>query len=126
MNTQTFYAQKDRFMAYCRCFWTKPLYSRLLFPLLLTAVVVLLLVVAFTPARAEATDLHAPVRSVTSICIHEGETLWSIASEYYTAGEGSLNDYIETIKQTNHLSSDRIRSGGYLVIPYYASVSDLE
>lgn len=123
MNTQTFYTQRDRFMAVCRCFWTKlwtkPLYFRLLFPLLLTTVVALLLVVAFTPARAEATDLHTPVRCVTSICIDEGETLWSIASEYHTAGEGSLNDYIETIKQTNHLSSDRIHSGGYLVIPYY-------
>lgn len=99
-------------------FEKKTVLYKLIFSFLF-ALIIFIILVSFYPAKAEATDIHKPVRRVTSICINAGESLWSIASEYYTDGEGSMNDYIEEIKKTNHLKSDRIHAGNYLVIPYY-------
>lgn len=113
------YNVRKRIGNICTCRFEKnPILYKMIFSFLLTLIIFIILVF-FYPAKAEATDIHKPVRCVTSVCINDGESLWSIASQYYTEGEGSMNDYIEEIKKTNHLKSDRIHAGSYLVIPYY-------
>ena len=59
------------------------------------------------------------VKTCVSIQIREGDTLWDIASAYYTPECGSLQAYIKEIKRTNSLKSDSIHAGHYLLIPYY-------
>lgn len=56
----------------------------------------------------------------TSVKINEGDTLWSLAKEYYTDDYRDLNAYIDEIMLSNNLTSDTIHEGRYLVIPYYA------
>lgn len=58
-------------------------------------------------------------KTVTSVYIDEGDSLWSIASEYYTSECGDMKDYIQEISNTNHLNGDTIHAGNYLIIPYY-------
>ena len=63
------------------------------------------------------------LKQVTSIEIEEGDTLWSIAGSFYVPECGSMQDYIAEIKKTNHLTTDVIHSGCYLVVPYYVPVN---
>ncbi len=54
-----------------------------------------------------------------SIEIQPGDSLWSIAEENLDAHYTSTDEYIEEIRQINHLQSDLIHSGRYLTIVYY-------
>lgn len=58
-------------------------------------------------------------RQLKNILICEGDSLWSIAKEYHTELDGSLNDYIAEIRTANNLSSNVVHSGTYVIIPYY-------
>lgn len=58
-------------------------------------------------------------KNCVSIRIEEGDTLWSIAEQFYVPECGSMKEYIKEIKKTNSLHSDLIHSGNYLLIPYY-------
>ncbi len=60
---------------------------------------------------------------VASIEIQKGDTLWSIASEYFTEEYDDMNDYIEEIMESNGMVSDQIHSGRYIIVPYYADAS---
>ena len=55
----------------------------------------------------------------TSIEVSVGDSLWSIAEEYMDAGNQSVYDYIDEIKEINGLKSDQIRAGEYLMVSYY-------
>ncbi len=55
----------------------------------------------------------------TSIEVSAGDSLWSIAEEYMDAGNQSVYDYIDEIKEINGLKSDQIRAGEYLMVSYY-------
>lgn len=56
-----------------------------------------------------------------SIEIEEGDTLWSIASEYISYDYySSVNDYIYEIKKMNGISGNTIQSGQYLIVAYYS------
>lgn len=57
----------------------------------------------------------------TAIEIKPGDTLWSIANEYCGHMNMSVNDYIQEVKELNHLSSDSITSGQYLTVMYVSA-----
>ena len=67
-------------------------------------------------AKAESTP--EPERYYTSIQLKQGDTLWNIAAQYKWEGQ-TAQAYIEEIMEMNHLSSDRITAGQYLMIYYY-------
>lgn len=58
-------------------------------------------------------------KTVTSIKIEKGDSLWSIASQYITDEYKDMNVYIEEIKFSNGLTSDTIHEGRYIIVPYY-------
>lgn len=70
--------------------------------------------------RSEASAEHGSIKYYTSIQIEQGDTLWSIADTYLTAGYATVQDYIDEVKELNHLGPDEIHSGQYLTIPYYS------
>ncbi len=53
----------------------------------------------------------------TNTYINDGDTLWSIARDNYSAEYGSFDNYVDEIRSLNHISNDIIHSGEYLVIP---------
>lgn len=60
-------------------------------------------------------------KTITSIEIEKGDTLWSIAKEYRTNDSINLKSYIKEIMNTNGLLSETIHEGEYLIIPYYVA-----
>lgn len=58
-------------------------------------------------------------KMVASVYIEKGDSLWTIAKKYYTEENESMKAYINEIKTCNHLSSNVIKEGQYLIVPYY-------
>jgi len=90
---------------------------------LLLFMVALFLVVLFVlPERSAAADNTAGrTYTITSVQIEEGDSLWSLASEYYTEEFSSIANYITEIKRMNGLSSDMLYAGSYLLIPQFVA-----
>jgi cell division protein YceG involved in septum cleavage len=91
-------------------------------------VAVLLLVIIFSVffITKTVTAQRAADRSklVTTVEVKKGDTLWDIASLYFTDEYDDLNEYIEEIKDSNGLVSDEIHAGNYIIIPYYTVASE--
>ncbi len=81
---------------------------------------VLFLIVLFVlPERTAAAGDSSSTYCITSVQIEEGDSLWSLASQYYSEEFGSITDYIKEIKRMNGLSSDMLYADNYILIPYY-------
>ena len=74
----------------------------------------------FSTAKDPATDIPQ-YKYYKSITIEEGDSLWSLASTYYTKEYTSLSDYINEIKRMNGLSSDVLYAGNYLLVPHFVA-----
>jgi hypothetical protein len=89
---------------------------------------VLLLVVIFSVffITKTVTAQRAADRTklVTTVEVKKGDTLWDIASLYFTDEYDDLNEYIKEIKDSNGLVSDDIHAGNYIIIPYYVDASE--
>ena len=85
----------------------------------LIAFTVIILLGIIKNVKASAKPDKVGQLTCTSVCIDHNDTLWSIAEEYYTEDYDSMEQYIEVIRKTNKLGSDKIYAGCYLIIPYY-------
>ncbi|SHI31291.1 LysM peptidoglycan-binding domain-containing protein [Parasporobacterium paucivorans] len=56
----------------------------------------------------------------TSIRIEEGDSLWSIASEYVSEEYDGVEEYISELKSMNNLTGDTIHYGQNLIVAYYS------
>lgn len=93
--------------------------------MLIAAILTLFIMICSMFFRSILTDAHGnrgedPVDYTyyTSIQVEAGDTLSSIAKKYRSASDESTNDYIEKLKDMNHLSSDEIHEGEYLMVAY--------
>lgn len=50
--------------------------------------------------------------------VQPGDTLWSIADEYMTPEDHSKSEYISKVKALNHMLSDDIIAGNYIILSY--------
>ncbi len=55
-----------------------------------------------------------------SIEIQSGDTLWDIASQYAPGVDLSIPEYIDCLRQMNHLEGDTIHVGCHLTVMYQA------
>ena len=62
---------------------------------------------------------EVPESRYTSVAIQNGDTLWSFERCYNTAGILSTEEYIQALRDMNHLKSDTIHTGHYLMVLYY-------
>ena len=103
-------------MKYRRCTGKRALYT------VLFAAAVMYLSCLFGKNLAMANEesrSKAYNRYYTNIEIKEGDTLWSIASQYSKNSGMSIQEYIREIKAMNHKGSDRINAGDSLAIVYF-------
>lgn len=91
---------------------------------LVVLLIVILLTIIFATKTATAKNDGYRIKQATSVQIKKGDTLWSIASEYMSSEYKDLNDYIEEIKISNGLTSDKIHAGNFIIVPYYVDVSN--
>lgn len=56
----------------------------------------------------------------TSIVVEYGDSLYSLAEEYASAGNQSIQDYVKEVMHINHMEDETLCSGQYLIIPYYS------
>ena len=90
--------------------------------------ITLLLVLAFAwvlsgkigASNVTASSSHDSYKYYTSVQVKQGDSLWSIASAHMIAECGDVEDYIDEIKELNHLDNDAIHAGEYLLVPYYS------
>lgn len=87
----------------------------------LLGLLMLLIIMMMFASKAIAATNDEPLRvkTISSVCIESGDTLWSIAQKYYTDDCKSIQQYIEEIKQSNGLRSDKIHAGAYIIVPHY-------
>lgn len=69
-----------------------------------------------------SSDLRVNERKYfTSYVVGKGDSLWTIADNYITKEYASIQDYIDEVIESNHLSvTASIYPGQLLVLPYYA------
>ncbi len=85
---------------------------------------VVILSVFFITKTVTAQRSADRTKLVTCIEVKKGDTLWGIASTYFTDEYNDLNEYIEEIKDSNGMVSDEIHAGNYIIVPYYADASE--
>lgn len=73
----------------------------------------------------QASSVYKNVVNYKSIEVEAGDTLWTIADEYMGNEFTDREDYIDEVKRLNHLSTDTIQAGAYLIVPYTDTVSEL-
>lgn len=72
-------------------------------------------------AQAQDANTRVSYKYFKSIYIKEGDSLWSIAKEYADEHYSSKASYITEVKRMNSLESDSIKTGSYLIVPYYST-----
>ena len=96
-------------------------FGKLAFLLLFMVALFLVVLFVLPESSAAASNTAGKTYTITSVQIEEGDTLWSLASKYYTEEFFSVSDYIAEIKRMNGLSSDVLYAESYLLIPQFIS-----
>lgn len=87
--------------------------------------VIMLSILLLRTTSAQAAPAELTNKYYTSIRVEAGDTLWTIAANYITDEYKDRNEYIEEVCYINHISQNEIHAGQYLVVPYYASVPNV-
>lgn len=82
---------------------------------------VTILSISMISTHVSANKVSERKKTVVSIKIEEGDTLWSIASTYITDEYHDIQSYIKEIRKSNGLTSDTIHEGRYIIVPYYVA-----
>lgn len=91
---------------------------RRMFLLVGTLIVLLictLIMGSFITARHAQAAQRRTQTTYESIRIKGGDSLWSIAQKYH--GTKNTAEFVEELRVLNDLSSDRIQSGSYILVP---------
>lgn len=91
-------------------------FSAVLAPMLACLVLVMSLSI-----QSRAGEEHEVYKYYKSVEVASGDTLWTIADKYMGEGSFDKRDYIEEVKELNHMYSDDISAGEYLVVPFYSA-----
>lgn len=91
------------------------------FAIMAIAVILAILgICLFAPsAKAKAENDSPYVRHIVSVRVVENDSLWKIAERFYCSEKESIQDFVEDIKEINHLDGNTIYPDTYLIIPYY-------
>lgn len=72
-------------------------------------------------AKADTNEYANMNKYYESHLIQQGETLWSIAeANMDDAHYDSVREYIDEVKEVNGFTGDKLQSGNYILIPYFA------
>lgn len=83
--------------------------------IVLALLVVVLAAVVMVGGRSAATGERGPEVSTRTVVVHQGDTLWGIASK--VAGPGEIRDLVYRIEELNSLTGPELTEGQELAIP---------
>lgn len=94
-----------------------------IFLLILSTILISVFMIFFASISIQASDMEHQVsyKYYKSILISQGDTLWSIAEENMDEHYSTTYEYINEVKRMNSLTSDQIKIGSYLIIPYFST-----
>ncbi len=78
--------------------------------------------ICFNIKPAKASDGIYREKYVATVQVEEGDTIWSIACQYYTTDYDDINDLVKEIKRSNHID-DNVFIGQHIIVPYYKEIS---
>lgn len=88
-----------------------------------TVIVLLLLAAALvffgSSMLGRAKGSSERTKKLASVYVENGDTIWDIATRYYTPECGDMKTYVREIESTNGLRSSKILYGYTLLVPYY-------
>ena len=93
----------------------------MVFMLVILAVGLIIFRVTVSAASENSRVPEPRYKYYTSVQIHQGDTLWSIAETYMTGEYQDIYEYIDEVMEINHMGSDYLRAGERLCVPYYSS-----
>jgi len=109
-----------RQIAYERCsLRRKDFLKKMIFAAFGVAVLLLVILWLAPSGKAEAESTVSYEKRIVSVRVTENDSLWKIAERFYCEEKESIPEFVQTIKETNHLESDTIYPDTYLVIRYY-------
>lgn len=88
-----------------------------------SALAIAIIIGTFITLSGFISDQEKPVyrnKYFTSIKIEEGDSLWSIASEYISQEYEGIEEYIDELRIMNDLKSDTIHYGQNLTVAYFS------
>lgn len=96
-------------------------YNRHNFIMIGVVLMVVLILVFSSIARASSNGNPNTGRAkvYSSIYVHEGDTLWTIAEAYMSEEYSSVDQYVNEVKQINHIGSRSLHAGCYITVPRY-------
>lgn len=83
-----------------------------------------LILTSFMSQTVLAEKSETREKTVVSVLIEPGDTLWSIAKTYYSEEYKSIPNFIDEIKKSNRLYTEDIHAGNYIIVPHYVDVMD--
>ena len=97
--------------------------KKLLMRFIVSLAILLCLSIGFGSVRSYARQTNDTkfVKNYKSILVQNNDSLESIADLYMSIEFKTRDNYIKEVKSINHLKSDIIHSGNYLIIPYYSA-----
>lgn len=75
----------------------------------------------FSVSQPQVQAANIRDKRVVSVMVEREDTIWTIASKYYTEECGSMKKYITEIKKCNSLENDTIYAGYPLLVPVWVS-----
>ncbi len=70
--------------------------------------------------QIQASDPYTEVTYYKSVYVQSGDSLWSIASQYRSEDE-DIDDYMDEIREINHITGSHLTAGSYVIVPYTVS-----
>lgn len=94
--------------------------------IILLVALVLIVSMLFAAQAFAAESEPSKVKTIASVRIQPGDSLWTIAEQYYSRECGNMQEYISEIKQSNGLHNDTIHAGAYIIVPYYSDITHVK
>lgn len=125
MNTATYTMTNRDLLRFKKYLNHKKILRRRFALAILGIFLVLLFVFSLNCLNTEASEElpETTYKYFTYHTVAPGDSLWSMAEEYIDYNfYNNLDEYINEVKEINHLSDSTIKAGENLVVPYFSNI----